>query len=234
MRTLCANDDGKTQVDVELYLLTDEELTLDYVLTNDEGITRTGTVVLTPEDSPAPEDPQAALDFAGLPVGSYHIDFRLDGGGEPITVQNFEILACLDVAVSCQQVTFANPSTNPTVVLTVGNGPIADENFRDFNLEPGERRVFRTDRGVISWLAGTLEEQAGENFSVAYAGEDAEVSVPSDCEPGPPAAGPDDGSAGPDVGLADTGGGADATGGLVGGSVLAAAGVSLLLRRRLT
>ena len=63
---------------------------------------------------------------------------------------------------------------------------------------------------------------------------DDEISVPSDCEPGPPAAGPDDGLAGPDVGLADTGGSAHTTGGLMGGSVLAATGVSLLLRRRLT
>ena len=48
---------------------------------------------------------------------------------------------------------------NPTVGLTVGNGPVDDEDYRDFDLEPGERRVFRTDRGVINWLAGTLEGQ---------------------------------------------------------------------------
>jgi hypothetical protein len=50
----------------------------------------------------------------------------------------------------------------------------------------------------------------------------------------PPASGPDDGVTGPDNGLADTGGSAYALGGLTGGSVLAAAGVTLLLRRRVT
>ena len=82
-------------------------------------------------------------------------------------------------------------------------------------------------------VAATLQGGAGYNFSIAYVGVEDEISVPSDCEPGP-AAGPDDGVAGPDVGLADTGGSAYAMGGLVGGSVLAAAGVGLLLRRRLT
>ena len=38
--------------------------------------------------------------------------------------------------------------------------------------------MFRTTRGVINWLAGTLEGQAGENFSIASAGEDEELSVP--------------------------------------------------------
>ena len=137
-RTQCAGGEDDTRVDVSLYPLTDEDLTLDYVLTDDEGITRTGTVVLTPGDSQAPEDPHATLDFAGLPVGSYHIDFFPDGGGEPVTVQNFEILTCLVTAVSCQQVTFANPTTNPTVGLTVGNGRVDDEDYRDFDLEPGE------------------------------------------------------------------------------------------------
>jgi LPXTG-motif cell wall-anchored protein len=53
------------------------------------------------------------------------------------------------------------------------------------------------------------------------------VSGPSDCEPARPPAGPDNG-------LADTGGSAHAFGGLAGGSVLAATGLTLLLRRRLT
>jgi hypothetical protein len=233
VRTQCDGDDGPTLVDVSLYLLTAEDLTLDYVLTNDEGITRTGTVTLTPEDSQASEDPHGTLEFTGLPVGLYHIDFRPDGGGEPVTVQNFEILNCIVTAVSCQQVTFANPTTNPTVGLTVGNGPVDDEDYQDFELEPGERRVFRTDRGVINWLAGTLEGQAGENFSIAYAGEDEEVSVPAECEPGPSAE-PGDGLAGPGRGLADTGGTTYALGGLASGALLTTAGTTLLVRRRLT
>ena len=94
--------------------------------------------------------------------------------------------------------------------------------------------MFRTDGGVINWFAGTLEGQAGENFSIAYAGEDEEVSVPSDCEPGP-SADRGDGLAGPGSGLADTGGTAYALGGLAGGGLVTAAGTTtLLLRRRLT
>jgi hypothetical protein len=224
VRTQCAGDDGETLVDVSLYLLTDEDLTLGYVLTDDEGITRTGTVTLTPEDSQASEDPHGTLEFTGLPVGVYHIGFSPDGGAEPVTVQNFEILTCLDTAVSCEQITFANPTTNPTVALTIGIGPVDDEDYRDFQLEPGERRLFRTDRGVINWLAGMVEGQAGENFSIAYAGFDDEVLIPSDCGSEPPAAGPD-------AGLADTGGSGYALGGLAAGGLLAAAGVTLLLRR---
>ena len=71
-------------------------------------------------------------------------------------VQNFEIPTCLVTAVSCQQITFANPPTNSTVGLTVGNGPVVDEDYQDFDLGPGERRVFRTTRGVINWLAGDV------------------------------------------------------------------------------
>jgi hypothetical protein len=227
VRSQCAGDDGETLVDVSLYLLTDEDLTLDYVLTDDEGITRTGTVSLTPEDSQASEDPHGTLDFTGLPVGVYHIDLLPDGGAEPITVQNFEILTCLDTAVSCEQITFANPATNPTVSLTIGIGSLDDEDYRDFQLEPGERRPFRTDRGTINWLAGTVEGQAGENFSIAYAGYDDEVLIPSDCRSEPPAAGPDGG-------LADTGASPYTPGMLAGGGVSAATGVALLRRRRLT
>ena len=51
--------------------------------------------------------------------------------------------------------------------------------------------------------------------------------VPANCESVPPAASPD-------KGLADTGGSAYSLGGLAGGGVLAATGVTLLLRRRLT
>ena len=87
---------------------------------------------------------------------------------------------------------------------------------------------------MINWLAGTLDGQAGENISIAYAGYDDEVLIPSDCASEPPAAGPDEGLAGPDVGLADTGGSAYALGGLAAGGVLAATGVALLLLRRLT
>ena len=86
--TQCAGGGGDTRVEVRLHLLTDEDLALDYVLTDDDGVTRTGTVTLTPEDSQASEDPHATLEFTGLPVGRYHIDFLPDGGGEPVTVQN--------------------------------------------------------------------------------------------------------------------------------------------------
>jgi hypothetical protein len=82
--TQCGGGEGDTRVEVLLYVLTGGDLTLDYVLTNDEGITRTGTVSLTPEDSPASEEPHATVEFTGLPVGSYHIDFLPDGGGEPL------------------------------------------------------------------------------------------------------------------------------------------------------
>lgn len=234
--TYCAGGGGDTRVEVRLHLLTDEDLALDYVLTDDDGITRTGTVTLAPEDSEASEDPHAILEFTGLPVGTYHIDFLADGGGEPVTVQNFDILTCLVTAVSCQQITFTNPATNPTVFVSYGEGPGEHEELEEFDLEPGERRLVRTDRGVIQWGAGTVEGQAGENFSIASASEDfEELSVPSDCEPVPPAAGPGDGSAGPDVGLADTGGSAYAMGGLIGGGLLTAAGAAtLLLRRRPT
>ena len=51
--TRCAGGEGDTRVEVKLYLLTDEDLTLDYVVTDADGITRTGTVALTPEDSDA-------------------------------------------------------------------------------------------------------------------------------------------------------------------------------------
>jgi hypothetical protein len=44
-------------------------------MTNDDGITLTGTVALTPENSDASEDPHATLEFTRLPVGTYHIDF---------------------------------------------------------------------------------------------------------------------------------------------------------------
>jgi hypothetical protein len=44
-------------------------------------------------------------------------------------VQNLEILTCLDTAVSCQQITFANPATNPTVFLSYGAGPGEHEEF---------------------------------------------------------------------------------------------------------
>lgn len=224
VRTQCAGGEGEARVEVQLYLLTDEDRTLDYVLTDDGGITRTGTVALTPEDSDAPEDPHATLEFTRLPVGSYHIDFLPDGGKEPVTVQNFEVLTCLVTDVQCQQITFANPVTNPTVFLTYGEGPADDDDYRDFDLEPGERRAFRTDRGVIHWLAGTVEGGAEANVSIAYAGLGDEVSVPSDCEPTPPAADPGDG-------LADTGGNAYAMGGLIGGGVLTATGATLLRRR---
>ena len=228
--TRCGGE-GDTRVEVKLYLLTDEDLTLDYVVTDDDGIARTGTVTLTPEDSDAPEDPHATLEFTRLPVGTYHIDFLPDGG-EPLTVQNFEILTCLVTAVQCQQITFANPATNPTVGVSYGEGPEEDAEFQVFELEPGERRLVRTDRGVVHWLAGTVDGGAGPNVSITYAGADEEVSVPSDCEPVPPRAGPDDGLAGPDDGLADTGGSAYALGGLVGGGVLTAAGATILLLRR--
>ena len=180
------------------------------------------------------EDSPATLEFTRLPVGSYHIDFFADGGREPVTVQNFEILTCLATAVSCQQITITNPATNPTVALAYGDGPGEHEEFEEFELEPGERRLIRTDRGVIQLVGGTVEGGAGDNFTVANVSGEFEVAVPSDCGPVPPAAGADDGRAGSDDGLADTGSSAYVLGGLAGGGVSAAIGGTLLPRRRLT
>ena len=231
--TQCAGGDDDTRVEVRLGLWTDDEdLTLDYVLANDDDdVTRTGTATLTPEASQDPEEPHATLEFTGLPVGSYHIDFLPDGGGAPVTVQNFEILTCLVTAVSCQQITITNPATNPNVVLAYGDGPDEHEEFEEFDLDPGESRLIRIDRGLIQLVGGTVEGGAGENFTVANVTGEFEVSVPSDCEPAPPVAGPDEGLTGPDNGLADTGGSAYALGGLAAGSVSAATGITLLLRR---
>lgn len=226
--TQCAAGGEDTQVEVRLGLVTgDEDLTLDYVLTNDDDVTRTGTVTLRSEASQDPEEPGATLDLTGLPVGSYHIDFLPAGGGAPVMVQNFEILTCLVTAVSCRQVTVTNPATNPNVGLAYGDGPGEHEEFEEFDLDPGESRLIRIERGVIQLGGGTVEGGAGENFSVADATGEFEVPVPSDCEPTPSAAGPDNG-------LADTGGTAYAVGGLAGGSVVASVGLVLVLRRRLT
>ena len=50
-------------MEVRLGLLTDDEdLTLDYVLTNDDDVTRTGTVTPSPKASQDPEEPEATLD----------------------------------------------------------------------------------------------------------------------------------------------------------------------------
>lgn len=227
--TECGGDDGDTAVEVSLGLFSGEALTLDYVLSNDDGITRTGSVTVPTGDG------GVEFEVTRLPVGAYHIDFFPDGGGEPVTVQNFEILTCLITKVECERVTFTNPVTNPSVGVFYGEGPGEQEEFTDFDLEPGESRLVRTDRGVIQWGAGTVEGGAGENFSVAGAGG-GDVSVPSSCgsEP-PPSEEPDDGRAGPGDGLADTGASASTVGGLVGGGLLTAAGATtLLLRRRPT
>ena len=233
--THCGGGDDDTRVEVRLGLWTDDEdLTLDYVLTNDEDITRTGTVTLSPEAGQDPEEPHATLEFTRLPVGSYHIDFLPDGGGAPVTVQNFDILSCLVTAVSCQRITVTNPAANSAVVLAYGDGPGEHEEFEEFDLDPGERRLIRIYRGLVQLVGGTVEGGAGENFSVANVTGEFEVAVPSDCELTPPAVGPDDGLTGPNRSLADTGGSAHAFGALAGGGVLAATGLTLLLRRRLT
>jgi hypothetical protein len=231
--TRCGGGRAETAVKVSLGLLGDEELALDYVLTDDEDITRTGTVSL-----PAGEGAEFAV--TGLPVGRYHVDF-FDGGEEPVAVLNLEILTCLVTAVQCRQVTFTNPATNPAVGAFYGEGPGEQEEFEDFDLEPGQRRVVRTDRGLIQWGAGTVEGGAGDNFAIAEAGG-GELVVPSDCgaespEPKPkpkPEPEPDDRPSQPADGLADTGAGPFAMAGLVAGCVLTAAGAITLLRRRAT
>ncbi len=224
--TECGGGDGDTAVEVSLGLFSGEALTLDYALSNDDGITRTGSVTIPTGEG------GTEFEVSRLPVGAYHIDFFPDGGGEPVTVQNFQILNCLVTKVHCGQVTFTNPVTNPLVGVFYGEGR-GDAEYTDFDLESGEGRLVRTDQGVIEWGAGTVEGGAGENFSVAGAGG-GELSVPSNCGSVPPPDEPDDGRPGPGDGLADTGASAYTAGGLVGGAVLTAAGAITLLRRRPT
>ncbi|GAA1436861.1 hypothetical protein GCM10009616_37610 [Microlunatus lacustris] len=231
----CGGDRGAA-VEVSLALLSEEDLALTYVVTDDNEITRTGAVTLSAKDE------GAEFEIDGLfPVGAYRLDLFAEGGEEPITVQKFEVLRCLVPTVQCEQLTLTNPATNPSVGVYYAEGSEEAE-FEDFDLEPGQSRVLRTDQGVIQWGAGTLVGGAGENFAVAGAGEgdsqDGGTVVPADCgqeSPSPRAAATpttsDPGSR-PDVGLADTGGTPFTVVALIGGTLLIAAGGLVLVKRR--
>jgi LPXTG-motif cell wall-anchored protein len=230
----CAGDSAAA-VEVSLSLLGKEDLALTYVVTDDDAVTRTGAVTLRAED----EGAEFELD-SSLPTGTYHLDLFAEGGEEPITVQNFEVLRCLVADVQCKQLTLTNPATNPTVGVYYGEGPGEQEELEEFDLRPGQSQVLRTDQGVIQWGAGALVGGAAENFAVASAGEgdsrNGGTLIPADCgqrSPSPradatPAASDPSG----DVGLADTGGSSDSVVALIAGALLVAAGGLVILGRR--
>jgi len=177
----CAAETGTTTAEAAYLVLDATEATsVEWTVTGQAGEVDSGTAPF--------EDGAAFFDIAQLTAGDFTLTVTELGVPERGASQEFTVLRCVTTTVSCKAVTFVNPAGNPEVVVIYGrpDGPGVDgEDFEVIRLAPGATDTARTALSAIAWVgiaANNFDNEDGDDFAVAFAGEVDSLAIPTDCD----------------------------------------------------
>lgn len=175
--TDCSVDGAPTQVEIELFNMTDAGVGVSWQLTGSAGVIASGEAMVNDSASVAVPD---------LGVGSYHLSVSADG--QTIGGTSFQVAECMtgsasaaSASGSCGTATFSNPAGNPAISVVYGGPDATDiDDFSFVEVAPGGSATISTKLERLTWVGYWLSDQG--DSGIAGSGE---LQINQDCDTTP-------------------------------------------------